>query len=799
MIGRTVSHYRILEKLGGGGMGVVYKAEDIRLGRQVALKFLPEGLSDGSQALERFQREARSASALNHPNICTIHDFDEDEGRQFIVMEFLEGRTLSDRLLGKRMAKEEIIDLATQVVAGLAAAHAKGIIHRDIKPANIFITESGHVKILDFGLAKLLPAWQVASEPAGASGLPTEAADRLLTGPGAALGTVAYMSPEQALGKELDVRTDLFSLGVVLYEMAAGVLPFRGDTSAALVDELLHKVPVGPARLNPDVPEELGRAIAKLLEKDREMRYQSVTEFSADLRRLVRDSGSGRVSGIVPVVRRPFLARRGTLVGATAGVLLPLAIGLWLFLGHHATIDSVAVLPFANLSGDPGTDYLSDGISESLINNLSQLPKLRVMSWSSVSRYKGRPVDVRNAADELKVSAILTGQVVKRGDSLAISAELVNAGDGSNIWGQQYNRKQADIILVQEEISKEILANLRVKLSGEEQKQLNRRPTESAEAYELYLKGRFYWNEVTEDGFRKAINYFNQAVERDPGFALAYAGLADSYIQLGIDFSLPVKETMPKATAYAAKALKLDERLAEAHVSLGTCSLVYEWDWAAADKEFSRAQQLNPNYAEAYHFRGHYLEAMGRTDEAIAEIKRGLDLDPVSLFINNELGWAYYHAQQYDLAIKQYRKGLEVDPRFALSAYSLAQVYEQKGMYQEALAELGRFKETYGQEAPWIAELGCVHALAGKRNEALMKLKELKELAAREYVDPYFIAIVHTALGEKELAFEWLEKAFEGRSGYLAWIKVEPKLNSLHADVRFRSLLRRMNLPTGGV
>ncbi len=795
MIGQTVSHYKILEKLGSGGMGVVYKAEDTRLGRHVALKFLPEKLSHDAQDLERFQREARAASALNHPNICTIYDFDSHQDRDFIAMEFLDGRTLSDRLPGKRMDLEEIIDLAMQIAAGLGAAHSKGIIHRDVKPANIFVTESGHVKILDFGLAKLLAGWKGAPKTAGASRLPTETAAGLLTTPGTTMGTAAYMSPEQALGKEVDARTDLFSLGVVLYEMATGVLPFRGDTSAALTDEILHKAPVRPARLNPDLPADLELILDKLLEKDRAMRYQSVTELRADLRRLMRNSERSRVSGENLAAGRPHLARRRAILAVLVVALLALVTGLWLFLGRRQAIDSVAVLPFVNLSGDSNTDYFSDGISESLINSLSQLPQLRVMSWSSVSRYRGRGVDPQKVAGELHVSAILTGQVAQRGDALSISAELVDARDGSNVWGHQYKYRLTDIIQAQEDISRQILTKLRLKLSGEKQEQLNKRPTENTEAFDLYLKGRFYWNEATEESFRKAINYFSQAIDRDPNYALAYAGLADSYIQLSMDFSMPAKEVMPKAMAYAMRALKIDDTLAEAHVSLGTYYLVYDWDWLAAEREFKRALELNPNYAEAYHFHGHYLEAMGRMEEAIAQIQRGLELDPLSLFINNEVAWAYYHAHQYDLAIKQYRKGLDMDPKFALSSYSIAQAYEQKGMYKEAFAELSRVLEIYGRRTPSISELGCAYAVSGQKQDAQKMLRELEKLATQEYVDPYFIAIVHTALRDKESALVWLGKALEERSAYMTWIKVEPKLDSLRSDSRFQALVRRMNLP----
>jgi serine/threonine protein kinase/Tfp pilus assembly protein PilF len=804
MIEETVSHYRILEKLGGGGMGVVYKAEDLRLGRFVSLKFLPADLSRDPQAIERFQREARAASSLNHPHICTIYDVDQYDGHHFIVMEFLEGQTLKHRISGKPMDLDRIPEYGFQMADALEAAHAKAIIHRDIKPANIFITDHGQIKLLDFGLAKLLPERRGRARAAQLStAFSNTTQDAHLTSDGVALGTVAYMSPEQVRGEDLDERTDLFSLGLVLYEMATGHQAFTGNTSGVVFDAILNRPPTPPVRLNPEIPIQLELIINKALEKDRHLRYRTAFDLRADLQRLKRDTDSARAlpSTAVQVTRRTLRRHWPHFIWAGALCVALLLFGFNVgnlrdraFSGTgQARIDSIAVLPFANVTNDPKTEYLSDGITESLINSLSQLPNLTVMSRNTVFRYKTQASDPEKIGQDLGVRAILTGRLIQSGDDLMISVSLEDVKNRRQIWGEQYNREISGLVSVQQEIAADIYGQLRPKIEGAEKKLLAKHTTENAEAYQLYLQGLFYWNKWTQGDFKKAADFFTDAVQKDPRYALAYSGLADTYSQLGDAGYLPPSEAWPKAKAAAMQALQIDDSLPEAHASLGLVKEHFEWDWAGAEQEFRRAIELNPNSAIAHHWYGDYLANMGRSEQGLRETAKAKDLDPLSPIINTTLGWQLYLAGKNDAAADQLRSVLDIDAKFAPARRILEEVYAQMGKQKEAVSEREKILSLSGSPE-LAASIEEDFAKSGYKGVLGSWLEGLTEISKYGYVSPYSIAQAYARMGEKEKTFEWLRKAFEEHDSGLVSVAVEPIFEPVRSDPRFKDLLKRMKL-----
>jgi serine/threonine protein kinase/tetratricopeptide (TPR) repeat protein len=762
LVSRTLlNRYEVLSPLGAGGMGEVYRARDLRLGREVAVKVLPDHLSGDADALTRFEREARAIAALSHPNLLAIYDFGADGGVSFAVTELLRGETLRGALAAGGMPWRRAAEVGAALADGLAAAHSRGIVHRDLKPDNVFLTSEGRVKILDFGLARWMRD-EAGGDPTSAPTTPDP------TRPGTVLGTVGYMSPEQVRGEPTTGSSDVFAFGCVLYEMLTGRPAFTGATAFERMAAILRDEPPPPSRLAPDVPAELDRIVAACLQKSAARRPGSAGELAAQLRELSSASASNPTIA-VSMTRAPT-PKRGSRT------------------------KSLAVLPFVNPAGDPEMEYLSEGITESLINGLSQLRKLRVMARSTMFHYRG-DADPQQLGRDLGVTTVLSGKVAPRGAALSISVELVDASNGWRLWGARYDRPLADLLSVQEEIAREITMNLKLTLEPEQKKRLARRHEVDREAYPLYLKGRYHWNKGTVPGFRKALELFEQAIEKDPTYALAWAGVSDCYAMLGMDryAAMPPREAYPKAKAAARKALEIDDGLAEGHTSLAYALLV-SWEWADAEKEFRRALELNPDYAQAHHFYGFQLAARGRSEEALTHFRQALEIDPLSLIVNADYAWAFYCAHRYDEAIEQLGKALEMDATFP-------QIYLWLGLATQASGQLDRsiaaFDEgirlTHGNPT-FVAGKGVSLVLADRREEAEKILTEFEERLKKQYVPMAAMVQMNIALGHTDDAFRWLEKAADYRASFMMPIKVYPFFDPIRSDPRFASLLERYGL-----
>jgi eukaryotic-like serine/threonine-protein kinase len=791
VVGEKISHYKVQSAIGAGGMGEIYRASDMRLRRDVAIKILPKNLMQNTEAIERFRREAHAASALNHPNILTIFDIGEHEKTHFIATEFVEGQTLRQKMDNSTLNLKEILDIAVQVANALIAAHEAGIVHRDIKPENIMIRTDDYVKILDFGIAKLSER-----EP---SKIDEDAATlvKFLTNQGMILGTAVYMSPEQARGLIVDARSDIFSFGVVLYETIANRLPFAGATVSDVIASILKSEPKPLAGIVQHIPPEFEFIVSKALKKNREERYQTMKEFADDLKRIrqrlefetelhrihISNDNSFNSAEI-------FSAGRATQILSNTQTIKRKT-------RTRKAIDSLAVLPLVNDGNDAETEYLSDGITEWIINSLSKLAKLRVVPRSTVFRYKDSTRDPQEIGRELGVRAIFTGRVLKIGDSFIFKAELVDVVNEAQIWGEQYRRKMTDIFTLQGEIAEDISEKLKLKLTGEQKKQLVKCYTNNTEAYQFYLKGRYFvTTKRTEKWIKKGIEYFQKAIDLDPNYALAHSGIAEAYGFLASSTGgwLPHK-AYPKARAAAEKALELDELLGEAHCTLGFLRLLYDWDFAEAEREFKRAIELSPNYPNAHDGYGFYLKAVGRHAEAIEECKYSQQLDPLSPFAHVSLGYAYYFARDFEKAIEECNKALEMDKNSIFAYRNLGLAYLQQGKMDKAIEALSKSVQFSGGESAFESYLGYAYAVAGKRAEALEVLTNLQVIDNERYVPAHNFAIIYTGLGEREKVFEWLEQAVKERSGFLPFLKVEPILDELKDDLRFQTLLETVGFP----
>ncbi len=785
MIGQRLAQYCIVERIGAGGMGEVYRARDERLERDVAIKLLPAGTLTDEAARRRFRQEALALARLNHPHIATIHDFNSQDGVDFLVMEHVPGSSLAERLAAGALSEKEILRLGAQVAAALDEAHAQRVVHRDLKPGNIVLTSRGDVKVLDFGLAKLL-------QPAKGEAVTAESFAETRAG----AGTLPYMAPEQLRGEPVDARTDIHALGAVLYEMSTGRRPFPETQGPRLIDAILNSAPAPPGRLQPRLSAELERIILKCLEKDPERRYQSARELRVDLERLAAPST------VAAPLARPAGLRRWTVpIMGAAALLLALLVGFNAgglrdrLLGRAGTppIQSLAVLPLDNLSGDPEQEYFVDGMHEELIARLAKISALKVISRTSVMRYQGdRRPPMPQIGRELGVDAVIEGSVRRSGDQVRITVQLVEAATDKHLWAESYQRDLRDVLAMQADVAQAIAEEIRITLTAQERASLSGSNRVNPQAYEAYLKGRFYWKKRSPAALQKGIEYFNQAIQQDPKDALAYTGLADSYSQLAYRGHLSPRDAYPRASAAATKALELDAELAEAHAALGFIRFNYEWDWPGAERELRLALQLNPNYEEAHHWYSHYLMDTGRVQESLAESKRAVEVDPLSLTINTHLGWHHIFARQCDLAIEQLKKTVEMDPSFYPAHLHLGRAYQCQGAFGEALAELQQAKSLSGDATETVAALAVTYSLSGSRDKALKLLDELRRKSQQSYVSPYDIATICVALGDTNQALAWLEKAYQQRANGLVELKVEPTFDPLRSDPRFQDLLRRV-------
>jgi TolB-like protein/tetratricopeptide (TPR) repeat protein len=778
MIGRGLGQYRILEQIGEGGMGVVYRARDERLERDVAIKVLPQGMLADNAARRRFRREALALSKLNHPNIATIHDFANHEGIDFLVMEYIEGMGLREKLAGGALPERELLHLGVHLADALAVAHEHGIVHRDLKPGNLRVTPDGRLKILDFGLAQsvLCESDTTSTETPGDQ-------QRLA-------GTLPYMAPEQLRGELADHRSDIYAAGVVLYEMAAGRHPFPDAHGARLISAILNQAPVPPSARNPQLAAAIDGAILKAMDKDPALRYQSAGELAVDLRRLAAPTGP------VALVRRGVIARRRALGALVATVLLTAVLVRWWPGPPHPggargpKIESLAVLPFENLSRDPEQDYFADGMTEALITDLGQIGALRVISRTSVMRYKGAQKPLGDIARELNVEAVVEGSVLRADGRAQVTARLILARTDAQLWSQSYERELREVLGLQRELARAIVGEIRVKLTPQEQARLATARPVDPRAHEAYLRGSQLATGTYEQR-RRAREYFEQAVRIDPEYAPAYAGLADSYWATP---DMPPRLAMAKAKEHALKALAIDETLAHAHRALASIAFYADWDWAGAERAFQRALELTPGDAQTHRMYSVFLSAMGRFAEARAVMQAAQRLDPLSLITNVSAGWMSYYAREYDQAIEQSRKTLELYPNSDGAHACLGYSYLGKGMYERAIAESQRAVALSGGDAVRLVGLGHAYARAGRKAEAQEVLQKLRRAAQHGYSPPYFLATLHAALGENRQALAWLEKAYSERDQYLAWLKVDELVDPLRPDERFKDLLRRVGL-----